>query len=427
MAARRPVVTAAICTVTSAVNPEVRDRCVQVFRIALSAKIIMSGERSIDLLIGLLVYLAWHHHYMSNDQIYQHTCLLAGIATDLGLYALGPRNRGEDANVALERDRAFLGCYYLCSSLSASGFNKPNPLRWSDNLRRCADNVSRSSDVPSDRLLISIIEIMHTVEDLEDAIRMGAQMERSNFPFYVEMQARAAHQRLKTLKREHAYLGSYLGFVAAVVHIYHRLLSVSGAMDSSTLIQCAFSIKEYLDEVLARPPTMLHLMALVDWTNLLEIISLMIRVSMQPTNTAGWEAGALNSMLQPESILDSICAHMAAAPTGDPLAPRHEALLKWMRGACDNIKRGITLGRDSTSTTSHRHSDSRYASVGGMTAGPAAGKSTEADRGHFRPASESKFSTTELPLRYEADTGLSSLGALGVLEEGFWDTFTHAP
>lgn len=337
MIAQRPTLTLAICVVASASYPETQGRLSEAFQYTLSSKVILGSERSMDLLTGLLVHLAWHHHFMSQPQVYQQLYLLAGLAADVGLYR--PRLDPMDPPSALERDRAFIGCYYLCSGLSPTGFDRPNPLRWTRNLRTCAENAALTGTLPSDRFLVSILELAHAMDEMEESIRHDIVSQYSNPLPYVELQTKATSQRLKALKREHPSLAGFLGFEAAAIHIYQRLLRISETPDYPVLIQCACAIKEYLDDILSRPSETLHQIGIVDWSNLLEILVLMARVSKPSTNTSSWEAGALTSMLQPEAMLDAIWNHANSTPPNDPLSPRHEALLQSLRRVCDGVRR----------------------------------------------------------------------------------------
>lgn len=339
MVASRPILTLAVCTVAATAQPDVQSRLSEAFRYTLSSKIILSSEPSMDLFTGLLVFLAWHHHYTSTHQVYQQLALLAGMAAELGLYRawLDPA----DPSSALERDRAFVGCYYICCGLSKAGFDKPSPLRWTTNLRGCAERAASVGGLASDRALISTLELMRAVDDMEDGLREASEGQQSVSITLTRLHTKSASQRLKALKREHPSLSGTLGFSAATIHTFQRLLKASDTPDYPTSIQCAFAIQEYIDDLLARPPSALHQLAIVDWVNLLDILILMARVFKPLSGTAGWEAGALSPMLQPEVLLDSICSHMAAAPSHDPLLPRHEPMIQWLRGICEGIKRRI--------------------------------------------------------------------------------------
>lgn len=422
MAAERPVTTTAICLVASAAQPEVQERLVQAFRLALSSKVIVQGQRSVDLLVGLLIFLAWHHNYMSNQQIYQEMYLLAGMAADLGLYRQAQQTDVSDIAMAIERDRAYLGCYYLCCALSITGFNKPSPLRWTDNLRRCAEKVAYSSSQPSDRFLVGITELVHAVEDLEEALRTETDMKGTTVTHYAQMHAKATNHRLKALKRQHPELGGTLGFGAATIHAHHRLLRASEMPDTAALIQCACAIKEYLDDILARPPVTLHQVAIVDWTNLLEILVLMAQVATPLPSTVGWEAGALSSMLQPDAILDAIYVRMASAQTGDPLAPRHEVQLRWFRGVCEGIKKRILHERAHIGTSALRNDNSQYETVHSL------GQKEQSPGAQSRLANE--LYSSELPMLGltdvpESGNGYNPFRLLddGVLNDGFWGSF----
>jgi hypothetical protein len=400
MAAERPLTSIAVCLVSSAARPDIQSRLAQAFRLALSAKVIIQGERSFDLLIGLLIFLAWHHNYMTKQQIYQNLCLLAGMATDLGLYQ--DRSKSElHSTAAVERDRTWLGCYYLCCCLSIMGFNKPNPMRWTDNLRKCAENVAYSGALPSDRSLVAMTELARAIDDLDEALRSMDSWRPLITAQYVDMQTKAASHRLKALKREHPALSSALLYEAATIHFHHRLLRASDNSDTSTLIQCACAVKEYLDGILARPPITLHQVAIVDWTNCLETLILMTRIAKPLPPTAGWESGALSSMLQPEALLDAITNHMASAPPGDSLAPRHEGQLHGLKAVCEGIKKRILRGENTP-----REDNANMA-------------------GRFRPVNEPYKSELPLPAsdKSSQDPGIfdsSSIFDNGVLDDGFW-------
>jgi hypothetical protein len=64
MLKERPFLTLGIFSVMSNTNITLQRLLVQRFRRALSERLIVSGERSLDLLQGLLVHLAWYDHSM---------------------------------------------------------------------------------------------------------------------------------------------------------------------------------------------------------------------------------------------------------------------------------------------------------------------------------------------------------------------------
>ncbi|EME49397.1 hypothetical protein DOTSEDRAFT_163734 [Dothistroma septosporum NZE10] len=339
MVARRPMLTLAICTVAAATYPEAQSRLSQAFQYALSSKVILGTERSIDILAGVLVYLAWHHHYLPDQQVYQQLFLMAGIAADLGLYR--PRLDALDPEGTLERDRTFVGCYYLSCGLAATGFDKPSPCRWTINFRRCANGVAYDGTLTTDRDLPGLLELAVAMDDMENSIRHELAAEQRLPIQFVDLHAKNTIQRLKALKREHPSLSGSLAYMAAMNHVYQRILRINDAPDSSVLIQAACSIKDYLEDLLARPPSLLHHSAILDWASLVESIVLMARITNRSTFAEGWESGALTSMLPCEQLLVSIYAHVSAAPQSDRLSPRNETLLRHLGCICEGIKRRI--------------------------------------------------------------------------------------
>ncbi|KAK0364086.1 hypothetical protein LTR91_019247 [Friedmanniomyces endolithicus] len=425
MATDGPLTTVAICTVTSSAHPDTQARLAQAFRHALSATVIIRGERSMDLLQGLMIFLAWHHNYMAKQQIHQLLYLLAGMAADLGLYRQPYETDALNIAAALEQDRAFLGCYYLCCGLSVMGLDKPSPLRWTDNLRRCADHLAISGSHPQDNTLVGIVELVRAIDDLQDTLPSASETKRPSHPAYIDLQTKATTHRLSALQREHPDLAGTPAYTAATLHLHHRLLrATTSTPGTPTLIQTACAIKEYTDDLLARPPIFLHHLAILDWTNLLETLLLLSRISQAPlpkTTAGGWETGALSAMLQPKSILDALCAHMAAAPVGEPLAPRHEGLLVWFRGVCEGIKKRILRERAGGAVTMGRQ-EAAYGGVRGLGINGQA-----AQQGRFRPVNEA-FGSEAVGSKVAEEQGLKfddafSLFDGGLLDERFWNDF----
>ena len=109
---------------------------------------------------------------------------------------------------------------------------------------------------------------------------------------------------------------------------------------------------------------MLHQIAITDWTNLLGVLMMLGKVSKSLPNNAGWEAGALTSMLQPAAVLDALCGQMAS-PAVDPLTPRHEPLLQRLRSFCECIKKDVAEGGASTGDLSASH-EANGVEIGGI-------------------------------------------------------------
>lgn len=384
--------TLAVYTVTAAADRDRQERSSHLFRLAFAAQAVVKGKCNVDLLAGLLIYLAWNHHYMASHQIYQYLCLLSGMTADLGLYQSPPRADVKDPTMAAESDRAFVGAYFLCSLVPAFAFNKHSPMRWTDNLRTCADNIAQAGEFQSDRALASLLELAVSVDDFQTALQTNFKTATSRQ--HTQLQAKTAGQRLRALRRDHASLANNAILAACAVDVQYKQSHYTDSPDPSIMIQCACSAKEYFDDLLSRPPSFLHQVAIVDWICLLHVVVLMARLSKQAAGATGWEHGALTSMLQPEQTLEKLLNHMASAPASDPLAPRHDGLLRWLHSFAQSTKSALLAGD--------------------------AARQMEGTDGRFRPMNSEPVPLADRPLPYQAQDRSANVQMRGVLDSDFW-------
>lgn len=428
----RPVTLVAICTVASGAHPDLRSRLSEAFRHVLATRCIVEGEQSLDLMVGLLIYLAWHHQYFGKQQIYQYLCLLAGMVTDLGLHktpSLAEQARGVPEP---EIQKAFIGAYYLSSSLSFMGFNKPSPLSWCSSLDHAASALNAST-AGREANLQPYVDLAHLLEDHAALLTAAPTVNPSS---YVDLATRSSLARLSTLQRAHSTAPTALAFAAVSIHVNARALTFSSSgPPGAVLMQTAVALKDYLDSVLLCSPITLHHFAITDWTNLLVSLLLVSRLS-SPTFLSsvskfagfgmGWESSSLASMLSPDTTFDRVCNHMAVAPNDQRQGSRQEGLLSWLRSVCDTMKRRVTDERhDSINSpfdaVSNMSRDRRPSNVG-----PGFGH----DDGRFRavnssPKQHAPVGAIASPWSPTAatDLGFGLFGGIGLLDESFWAAF----
>lgn len=95
------------------------------FRRVLSLKVIVEGQKSLDYLQGLLIYLAWYPVHVSpkHNQSFMYMSLAISLAVDLGLDKSKPSiscmskidTKGliDGNQFSMAAKRAHLGCYYM--------------------------------------------------------------------------------------------------------------------------------------------------------------------------------------------------------------------------------------------------------------------------------------------------------------------------
>jgi hypothetical protein len=308
----------------------------------MSSKVFILGEKSMDIMLGLLVHVAWSHYSFSHAGLYRNLHLLAAMAADQGLYRSDQSI--DEGQGALERHRALIGSYYLCANLAEFGLAKPNPMGWTDKLSERARNVARTGLLPSDIMMPHILEIARVVDDFHQELRLGTAHRDSASEDFVNLHMRAAGRQLDTVRRNCPTIVGFLGFRTALLQIHHRALRSNLIPAPRALIQCASMVKDQIDDILSQPPSTLHQLSITDWAGLLDTLVLMTRLSRAhfPSSHDKSVADAVASVLQPELIIDAICSKMASAPTDDPMSPRNDMLLRNLFKFCEELRRCIS-------------------------------------------------------------------------------------
>lgn len=168
---QRPILMFAVLTVASYDSVLLQLTLSREFRKVVTVKV-MNGEKSLDLLQGLLIFIAWHHHYMDAQAVSIPMLLqiCAGIANDLGLDSLSP-TRGQthkDDHRNKEAKRAYLGCYYLASNIGLTEPGKARSVSYSSTLRTYASELAASWEHKSDAILPILVDTCQFTEDVQE-------------------------------------------------------------------------------------------------------------------------------------------------------------------------------------------------------------------------------------------------------------------
>ena len=176
---QRPMVMFAILTVASSDSALLQLTLSREFRKVALAKIIR-GEKTLDLLQGLLIFIAWHHHYMDAQAPSIHILLQLsiGIAGDLGLDSIPtlasspfPKHDTRER----EAKRAYLGIAYLATNLSVMEPSRARSLLHSNTLRLYASDLGSAWEYNSDSMLSPLIDVCHFIEDVEETFRTPSE------------------------------------------------------------------------------------------------------------------------------------------------------------------------------------------------------------------------------------------------------------
>ncbi|EXJ93982.1 hypothetical protein A1O1_02375 [Capronia coronata CBS 617.96] len=149
----------------------------------ISHKMLIDGEQSLDLLQGLLVFIAWYQVHARTAQLSNLTYLMMALLTDLGLnkptsprykpalgsmrYYWNPLNNGtpnreEPRERTLEERRALLGGLYVTTAISVWA-REMDPIKYSMYADECCRVLEQANEYPSDQHLVIMIRIMGMV------------------------------------------------------------------------------------------------------------------------------------------------------------------------------------------------------------------------------------------------------------------------
>lgn len=126
---QRPFLLLSILTFGTDSNVTLQNQLDAELRENLARRVMINGEKSLDALQGILLYLIWYHYYFDTvrEQIYQLSQMAAAMACNLEINkqskviasnAFSITNTSYSFQLCseeLEERRTFLGCYYFTS------------------------------------------------------------------------------------------------------------------------------------------------------------------------------------------------------------------------------------------------------------------------------------------------------------------------
>ncbi|KAH8821930.1 hypothetical protein F5884DRAFT_107989 [Xylogone sp. PMI_703] len=306
----RPLLLLSVLTVSAKLNSKHQKSLESELRRTLSRKVIVNGEKSLDILQGLLVYLCWYHYYFNPErqQLYQLYKLAIAMAEDLriteynvSLDGLAENHQGRHlpylSSEEIEAKRTFLGVYYLSSCLSLI-FKRRNALNYTPYVEDCCKVLSEANQAPYDYQLQYYIQLQRLTEEITCAFGYD-NSQRVPFldPVRIELLVRVFNNQLKQLEAllpldtqnnvvlkllcltAHIYINE-IGFHAAqsncpVLGVATHHDWISSIQRSETLQQALNAAKKFLDEYLVLPVDELRRQTIMEESNLVYAISIL--------------------------------------------------------------------------------------------------------------------------------------------------------
>ncbi|KAF2475764.1 uncharacterized protein BDR25DRAFT_322237 [Lindgomyces ingoldianus] len=319
---KRPILMFAVLTVTSYDSSLLQLTLSREFRKVVTVKI-MNGEKSLDLLQGLLVFIAWHHHYMDPQavsiQMLLQICI--GISGDLGLDSISPATayHKEDPQNR-EAKRAYLGCYYLSSNLGMMEISKNRGLSHSVILRNYASELASAWEFKSDSVLLALVETCQFMEDVEEtfcnqseqALVARSQVKRLSDKWdNMRISSQQLAADFKTLQWVH---------MASRVRLYRSAMSLELLDRDSTSWASGFqlslritglrSIEQFLDNSVQMATNQYEFLSIIDWLNLISALTALGKLAVHSTQIPGWDPADLQLGKTFEHFQEHLCSQL---------------------------------------------------------------------------------------------------------------------
>ncbi|KAM0084129.1 hypothetical protein ACKRZS_003674 [Fusarium odoratissimum] len=331
-----PMLLLAILATTSWKLRGQQDHLNQAFLKALGTKLILEGDRDMDLLRGLMVYLNWIHLHTApkTQQAYRLASIAASIAVEFGISQRPGKNKHQQLNVETFNERpkglsavdaelwdpgarrAYLGCYQITTWYSIMT-RKSSPLIYNDYLYTCAQSLAAAKETPSDLDLVFHLEVAREAEraytffnytDIQQTQFMGEQQIQVYLnAFSIKVQDWRFRFPSSLTQDSCQQIWPWL------LEAFVRELCLSGMTRSTDfsmaririLVDALLSTKGYFDTFLTIPPENISSLPSTHWALLGYSILLTASISLS-IQTQGWNIESARSIIKLDTYIDAI-------------------------------------------------------------------------------------------------------------------------
>ncbi|PWY79250.1 hypothetical protein BO70DRAFT_353574 [Aspergillus heteromorphus CBS 117.55] len=346
-----------IATVESRSAARQAELCVGIRELA-GKRLLCDCEKSLDLLQGVLAYLAWVtlHSQPQKSSLCIYAQMAIGLVFELGLNQPPPPDLSmtvSNSNAVghlpdlkapistrrtMNERRAVLGCYVLTSIISQF-LGRMDPLRWTPHMRECLDVLAHSDESPGDGVLVQITRMRLLADQIlqgpwgEGLYGLGPAHDLAAFHF------KAFQSRLATIKTETPIQLVDTRPILFHLHdvemsLYEVALAKPPADEEMSsqrldhLYACLHVVKRFFDLFFTISPAEYTSLALPYITQLSHCLVTLFRLST--LDYPGWDKAAVKDTADILAIAEQIATRMGQVadavgmhrdgPYGDPFS-----------------------------------------------------------------------------------------------------------
>ncbi|KAF2646519.1 hypothetical protein P280DRAFT_464726 [Massarina eburnea CBS 473.64] len=339
----KPMLFLAIITVASWKNRLRQKKLDRIYRTNLADRTIVTPRRTLSLLQSILVYLSRYHFIFSHktQQIYSLQQVAIGIALDMGLHQRSKRSvldiPGQPPLAATrvstteqrERQRTFLGCYYM-SSMISGGLQKPNLLKFTEYMAECGQNLKQGCEFSSDAILGRLVGLRRLDDQIHDSFYSEDTFELPLADTRISMNFRFMENQLDELQDNEcsAELQRVIDLSSSFTSMQLHAIALRSPPTSAqqnpqdhiqinALLTALVACKRHLDLLLGVPASEYCLMSFSEWMRLPYVLITLARLCI-PSDAlvaAHWDVKTAHERARLDLYLDSLCYRMQEIST----------------------------------------------------------------------------------------------------------------
>ncbi|PWY64730.1 hypothetical protein BO94DRAFT_357097 [Aspergillus sclerotioniger CBS 115572] len=298
------------------------------------------GAVNIDLLLGLLTFIAWAHDHLLHNcagSLSRATQLAMTVVFDLRLNKPLPEDSnmlpvGVDRtcaslNVAtrtLEERRAVLACF-LMNSIVSSYLAQLDPMQWTPHMDECLEFLTQNAESPHDEVLAHQIRLQRIASEMEN---IRSSSEPVPLAFYLAALRRKVNEVKEGISpelRQNGIIGA---------SIYYTELSLFGLIRNikedlpdlqrlDALHGCLHTAKSAIDRFFEIPVVEYYGISFPFFGYLARSIVVLFRLSI--LNDPVWDTGLMRSTVDVLQVMDRLISNLqqARAAAGEEAAGGH--------------------------------------------------------------------------------------------------------
>ncbi|GIZ39878.1 hypothetical protein CKM354_000324300 [Cercospora kikuchii] len=300
----------------------------------MSDRIMLKGEKSIDLLQAIIIFVAWSHpHVFLNRQTNNMLYLAMAMVADMGLGRQPHSNAifGVELRAqSNEGHRILLGLFYFSSMLSSS-FHRIDAMPFTRHMESCLRTLEQCRERESDCLLVQMVRLQQIMQSMctadlstvpakvytkalkADLDRVGQSDPSKGDNLFLRMQSLLAEVFLWEMTLN--------GLVE------DRNVSLSSVLDD--LYQCVSAVKAFVEAFFDIPPSLYLTLPFSVFAQFGH--AFIVLTKLASLDIDGWDVKALNDQLNFSYVIEESARLFEEATRAGPdgIVLNNNALGKW--------------------------------------------------------------------------------------------------